>query len=261
MSYKDKFKNQNELDSMLAFVHDELKSQLELVDSICKKYNIKYCVYYGTLLGAVRHKDIIPWDDDVDLLFTPEELDKFEAAFNIEAPEGYKFGYDGLWVKRLAPKSDETFFGIRKSSISSDFLVLSEVSQNKMRHRCRVLMIKFLQGAIKPKVSWDKGNAILLFAQLFTWGVGKLLPRRFKLGLYERLLNSNSFGNDFFVGNGEFRHLSLVFSKECFESFKAVPFADFELPIMIGYHKVLTTIYGDYMTPPSLSERNQTHIS
>lgn len=55
------------------------KKQLELLhelDRVCNEAGIKYYLAYGTCLGAVRHQGFIPWDDDIDVFLTVEEMDK-----------------------------------------------------------------------------------------------------------------------------------------------------------------------------------------
>ena len=65
---------------------DEVKKiQLEIlayIDSFCKKNNISYFIKYGTLLGAVRHKGFIPWDDDIDISMDREHYNMFIEKFN-----------------------------------------------------------------------------------------------------------------------------------------------------------------------------------
>jgi lipopolysaccharide cholinephosphotransferase len=57
-----------------------LLEMLVELDSVCKKHNIRYCIIAGTLLGAVRHKGFIPWDDDLDVAMTRREYEKFRKA-------------------------------------------------------------------------------------------------------------------------------------------------------------------------------------
>ncbi len=52
---------------------------LEEFDRVCKKYNLTYCLAYGTLLGAIRHNGFIPWDDDIDTLMPYQDYQKLMA--------------------------------------------------------------------------------------------------------------------------------------------------------------------------------------
>lgn len=69
------------------YTHSMLKKMLKKFIKVADKHNIEYWATDGTLLGALRHGDIIPWDDDIDLGITSEtfkELKKLEKEFNKE---------------------------------------------------------------------------------------------------------------------------------------------------------------------------------
>ena len=65
---------------------------LEIFDNICNKYGLKYWAACGTMLGAIRHKGFIPWDDDLDIGMLREDYDKFLEVAESELPPEYRIG-------------------------------------------------------------------------------------------------------------------------------------------------------------------------
>lgn len=67
----------------------ELLKILVEIDTFCKKNDIRYSLYAGTLLGAVRHHGFIPWDDDADICMPRDQYEKFLICWEKEHPEGF----------------------------------------------------------------------------------------------------------------------------------------------------------------------------
>ena len=83
----------------------QLEMMIEL-DKICRKHNIKYILEGGSLLGAVRHKGFIPWDNDMDVRMLRPDYERFCEIANKELPQGIFFqsyntdpGYPWLYGK------------------------------------------------------------------------------------------------------------------------------------------------------------------
>ncbi|WP_027216555.1 LicD family protein [Butyrivibrio fibrisolvens] len=63
---------------------------LKVIDDICQKHGLKWFANYGTMLGAIRHKGYIPWDDDIDITMLRDDYDHFLEFAEKELPEGYQ---------------------------------------------------------------------------------------------------------------------------------------------------------------------------
>ncbi len=77
------------MNNLLRNLQLEMLEMLKLFNMICEKYDIEYSLFAGTLLGAVRHKGFIPWDDDLDVFMLRSEYDRFLEAWKKENPKGY----------------------------------------------------------------------------------------------------------------------------------------------------------------------------
>ena len=82
---------------------------LDVIHQVCTEYGLRYSLAYGTLIGAVRHKGFIPWDDDIDLMMPREDYEKLLTIWNEAAPKGYI-----LQNTRTDPDFTQNFTKIRK---------------------------------------------------------------------------------------------------------------------------------------------------
>lgn len=96
---------------------------LRVIDGICRKHNIKYSLYGGTILGAVRHEGFIPWDDDIDICMERSEYNRFLSIWNEENHEGYL-----LQSKDNEPRYMQTFCKVRKDHTT---FLQDEIEKNR----------------------------------------------------------------------------------------------------------------------------------
>lgn len=78
-----------EVQGQIASVWKVEQEILDVIHNICVTHNLRYSLAYGTLLGAVRHKGFIPWDDDIDIIMPREDYNTLLKIWNDVAPAGY----------------------------------------------------------------------------------------------------------------------------------------------------------------------------
>ncbi len=133
----------NELyNGKLQYVRDMELELLRAVDKICRSNNIQYFLSGGTMLGAVRHKGFIPWDDDIDIAMLREDYVRFKEICKTELPQKYKYqsftNRDGhhYFFDKITIK--DTYFSTMYSDkfdmlkgISMDIFVFDKTSDKK----------------------------------------------------------------------------------------------------------------------------------
>lgn len=97
------------MEDQLSKLHGVMLEILDVIDGICTAHGLHYSLYAGSLLGAVRHQNFIPWDDDLDVCMPRRDYEEFLRLWETEGPEGYV-----LMNKRNSPLFPQSFSKIRK---------------------------------------------------------------------------------------------------------------------------------------------------
>ena len=245
---------------------------LKDIHRFCKENGIRYFAFYGTLLGAVRHKGFIPWDDDIDLMMPREDYERFRAIYKSDK---YRF------ISR--ENSDQVYvaFGRVVDMASSRCII------NLPWHSDKEESGMFVDIFTLDSVPDDIQSYYNLYDILDEMRDRQIKARRRlakpypELGLKERLkivrrrLFHKSRVNPADIAKQMQDLVALTaqipsvhaaqmtlpvfrkayFLKSDFEKLIEVPFEDTTIMIPAEYDKLLTAIYGDYMTPPPVEKR------
>ena len=236
-------------------IHEELLCQLRDIVAVCDRHGIEYNLMCGTLLGAVRHKGFIPWDDDIDLLMTREAFSRFRLVYPMECDERFELTYLNTWTPRVMNRDPE------KAAAFTDFFILDPVPEAGLKRKLWFLTLHVLQGMLKRNVDYSRFNLkqkILLFG---THVLGLPFTVKQKTRWYERVSTMLKSGDDLCMSNGAFELMMHIWHPEQFEEKITVPFEGIPCLIPARYDEVLTILFGpDYMTPPPESERVAKHL-
>lgn len=257
---------------------EELKQiQLEILDDVtafCKENNLKFWIDWGTLLGAVRHKGYIPWDDDVDASMLREDYDRFVPLYNAYAEEkgkpyrAYSPAYDKKWAfpyikvcddrTVLYPGSGGAPFAVNLDIFPMDAVPAAEQDRKKKRKAFdRLYLLHVLQTTPPHKLSCSVVRKMAIYALRV---VLKLFPENYFIRKMDKNAKTkrgadseyvNSYTSTPVPGKGLDRHLV--------DALTELEFEGKFYPAPAGYHEWLTGFYGDYMTPPPVEKRVTKH--
>lgn len=254
----------SQLDEVLQIVHDSLFFQLKDIDRVCRANNIEYSLVAGTLLGAVRCGDFIPWDDDADIVMTRENFEKFDRIYPFQKDSCLTYEYDeGQWVKRVGNKNPIVYDGNNYSRVSTDIFIFDNSPDSVIFRRLKIFVLQTLQGMMKIKPDYKKYGLFGKIASFVTQCAGKILPTNVKLSAYESIskLGSNKKKGYVWYYNGAYSYLSLVINKNYIEEYIDYPFMNASFRLFKHHHEYLSLCYGEnYLQPPPAAMRVPSHM-
>ncbi len=251
-------KQYDSIDWGLKPLHNKMLELLLWIDSFCKENKIEYSLAYGSVLGAVRHKGFIPWDDDADIYMTSESYEKFRESF--KKIEGTNCEYllqeieaiDGMCTISKIRINNTTFIEplFKNSDIHQgiyiDIFILHNAPSNKIQRRIMCLFNQYLvlKSLSNRRYKRSKYNIIFNFLRLFPTD----FLRKFSLKQiykYDNLESDCFFDVDLRVYKKSFFSKDLIFPSVEME------FENVKLMVPQKATEYLEYIYGDYMTTVS----------
>ena len=107
---------------------------LKTVAKFCDDNNLRYFIFYGTYLGALRHKGYIPWDDDIDIAMPRPDYEKFLEIFKAENLSVWTWRKDNKYLLPFA-KFKRMQTSVRRSALTSTFSLWTDFLQSRARSR------------------------------------------------------------------------------------------------------------------------------
>lgn len=257
------------------YVHPMMKRRwavaldvLKEVDHICRRHDIKYFGWYGTLLGAVRHHGFIPWDDDMDLAMLREDYERFQYVCRTDLPDGWSVSRINpclTFVKnsdviRLDQKFLDRYHGYPLMA-GLDIFCLDRIPGDKTDENAWLELFFAVYVLFKhwdhfeQDKQWEDGKweQLKVIENLTGIHINKQCPVKEQLyALLEKTAGVYWDTESDEVANVPrlYDHRDHRISSSCFKKIIEVPFENTTIPVLEDHDLVCRVLYGDdYMIP------------
>ena len=232
---------------------------------LCMDNGIHYSLHGGSLLGAVREKGFIPWDDDIDVTMMRSEYEKFRKLMLKGGLDEY-FYFDELSAKmpHLCMKRPD------RPNVWISVFIYDYISENTLLRKYKQFYNKYIFLVLNSKDELMKDckntfkNRIKKSVERCLWTIGNRKSRQENWKRCDRFNQNRLLGgktkvfrsNDMLAANG----IYIILPSNVLDEYMIVPFEDTEAMISKKYDLILSTSYGkDYMTPKQDASKDELH--
>ena len=247
---------------------------LKEIHRICVENNIKYSLAFGTLIGAIRHKGFIPWDDDIDIIMPRPDYDLFllymknnaqkerVKIFNRHNTPNYPYGItrvcDTNYIIRTHNVED-CGMGIFVDVYPFDGIG-TEIEEAKRLMNNASNISSIICVAHRKKFERPAG-----WSPINIWKSYKSFKYVHSIGIdyyfneLEKIINNLDYSNSTLTGCPSWAFYKCIYKKEWLEDLTIASFEGAMFSISSYYDEMLRTVYGDYMKLPKVKDRIPHH--
>ena len=244
---------------------------LKIFHAFCVENNIRYFISHGTLLGALRYKGFIPWDDDLDVLVPREDYDRLMATFkdseryrlfSYERNQAFRFPYAKLCDMTTRKVEGEADNGV-ELGLDIDVFPLDHWDDDLEKARQEVKRQKqnrFRLGLAKLNKP-DSHHPVKRFVKRIAMALCKLRGSTYYVEKIIREANKPEQKGSRYMGGKCWNVYNErdILPAEVFAEAIELEFEGEKFFAPVGYDTFLTSLYGDYMPEPPVEKRKTHH--
>lgn len=234
-------------------IHENLLMLLNKFHQLCIDNGIKYSLHGGSLLGAVREKGFIPWDDDADVTMTRDNYEKFRMCMNDANLDSC------IILDEITDNSPMVWMRADDGGmVWIDIFIYDYISESWLAQKMKFIMLVFFLGWLRTK---ERMNVARMYGHFTGWKycimyvlylLGKPISRLHKNKIRDYFVANFLCGSKKLMvrSNDKYIALKCFISEEAISKYMEVPFEDITLMIHAGYDEILKSSYGsNYMNP------------